>query len=135
MEELIPHFAENLGIEPSTLLSILIVVSVIGNITGRLIPDDKGGAVGVIRDIAKFLGGYVQNRVSTGVKTGDVVKSIVESRVEKSKAQLPATVELTDIVTPEVAEELIEEAAPKPVPAFPGLLNKTESRDDFPKEF
>lgn len=141
MENLIPDVAGHLGISPSTVVFYLIVISFIGNLAGRLIPDDKTGWLGVVRDLSKILGGYVQNRISTGVKTGDVVKNIVESRVKNVETNQPQTVELSDVVSPEKEQELTEGAAEevipvKVVPAFPGLIRKSESDlPDFPKEF
>lgn len=135
MENLIPDIAKHLGMAPSSVLFFLIAISFVGNLTGRLIPDDATGWKGVVRDASKILGGYVQNRVSKGVKTADVVKGIVESRVKNVEAGAPQTVELSDVVSAEQEQELTQEIAPpaQVVPAFPGLVNR--KIEDFPKEF
>lgn len=137
LEDWIPNLAALINVEPATVVFYVGLICMAANMIGRLIPDDAVGVKGVIRDVAKFIGAYTQNRVTTGVKTGDVIKGIVESRVERKQEGKLQTLELEDVVPAPVAEQLEEELppTPTPVPAFPGLLNRKPPIEDFPEEF
>lgn len=88
LEQLIPNLAGWLNVQPATLLLYLTVFCTVSNLIGRLIPDDKLGILGRIRDVAKVLGIYASNRVSTGITTGDVVKSVVGAQIGVSADSL-----------------------------------------------
>lgn len=109
LQSLTPNVAAFFHLAPETLLAWLIFMATLANIIGRLIPDDKTGPLGAIRETCKILGLYVGNRVTSGVTVNDVAKSIV-------KPADPVVEELasaSDTLIPDVVEQV--------VPAFPGL--------------
>lgn len=64
-----------LGIDPASLLALIPIFVIIFNTIARLIPDDSTGFLGVVEKIAKVLGVYVSNRVSSGMSLNDIAKS------------------------------------------------------------
>lgn len=139
LEDPIPNIAALINVAPSTVLFYLGLICAGANILARMIPDDATGWKGVVRDIAKVVGLYTQNRVTTGVKTGDVIKGIIQSRVERRQDGKLQTLELDEVVPAPVAEAIEDELSPTPapVPAFPGLIAKNKQElDEFdnPKE-
>lgn len=71
------HLASRYGIDPITMLAILGLVVALSNVIGRLIPDDAVGTLGFIRKVAKAIGLYVSNRVSSGVSVNQVAKAAI----------------------------------------------------------
>ena len=63
IEQMIPDLARLLGVEPATALLVFGLFVTAANLVGRLIPDDKTGALGVIRRTAKLIGMYAPNKV------------------------------------------------------------------------
>jgi len=127
IEQLIPNVAKFLNIQPSTALLLAMLISGVGNITGRLIPDDKKGFLGGVRDVAKILGLYVANRVTAGVTTTDV------SRVVLGKAESWVDEKVKDVagepgaLIPDVVEEVLHKDTPV-VQAFPNFKRGPDGR-------
>lgn len=112
-----PDVAGMLNVDPATLLLYIGIICTGCNIVGRLIPDDKTGPLGVVRDVCKVLGVYAPNRVATGVTVNDVARSIIA----EAKPEVIELAEQADTLIPEVLDS-------KPVvPAFPGLARDPET--------
>lgn len=122
IEGLIPNLAAYLNIQPSTVMFIWIALTVICNLTSRVIPSDAVGWKGGLRDICKIVGIHAQDRVTRGVKTIDVTRAVVESRLPS--VIRAATADSEEM--PEVIEDVL--AAPR-TPAFPGLLKSTTLKE------
>lgn len=121
LEQLVPDVAKLIGVSPSTLLLYIMVFCTICNVVGRMIPDDKTGFLGGLRDVAKFFGVYFSNRITSGVTVNEVAKSIVTQADPKV---IEAASE-ADALIPQVEEHIPD--SPPVVPAFPGLLRKDEN--------
>ncbi len=63
------------GLQPSTLVLLLFVVTTAANVGARLIPNDATGALGVLRKICSIVGVYVSSRVTSGVTLNDVASA------------------------------------------------------------
>lgn len=134
IERFIPNVAAWLHIDPTTVVFLVGIFMALCNVVGRRIPDDRKGIVGLIRDVAKFIGAYSANKITSNVTTVDVAKGIIESRLDNVHDKKLQTVELSDVVPAAKLDEL--EATlptPAPVPAFPGLMNR--KIEEFPQEF
>ena len=101
-EDMIPHVAQYLNVEPATVLLLVGLIVAISNLLGRLIPDDKVGVLGTIRTIAKFIGLYASNRIASGLTVNEIAKTTVpmieqisevqesmESKIETATAAFP----------------------------------------------
>lgn len=119
IEKYIPHVAQWLGVEPSTVLLIIGVTVALSNLAGRLIPDDKVGVLGVIRTVAKFVGLYASNRISSGLTVNAVARSTAPV-VETINEQL------------EQVEERLDSL--KVTKAFPGLPERDPATGKFLKK-
>lgn len=75
IEHYIPDLARLLGVDPATALLIFGLFVTVANLVGRMIPDDKTGALGAIRKIAKVIGVYAPNKVHSK----DAVEELTES--------------------------------------------------------
>lgn len=71
----IPDIARLLGIQPSTLLFLIMVVTTAANAASRRIPDTATGWLGVVRAICTVIGVRVQSRVAPGLTVSDVSKA------------------------------------------------------------
>lgn len=72
---LLPDAAKLLGIQPSTLLLILIIITTTANRTARLIPDNATGWKGVVRMVCAVIGVNVASRIAPGITVTDVAKA------------------------------------------------------------
>lgn len=66
---------EIFGISAEQLAIILVVISLVCRVTGKLIPDSATGILGLVRKVVKFVGLQVENRIEPGVTTEDVSKA------------------------------------------------------------
>lgn len=118
IENIIPPLAAALGVNPVTALAVMLVVGAIANLTGRLIPDDKKGILGLLRGAAKIVGLYSPNRITAGISVNDVARSVIgaqnESLAEQHLVELAAE---AGSLIPEVDEYLNKMDAV--VPPFP----------------
>lgn len=115
LEHLIPDLAAYFNVQPSTMLLLATVFVTVCNLIGRVIPDDKTGALGLIRDVCKLLGVYAPNRVTSGISVNDVARAVV-SQADNS---VLAAAESPDSLIPEVMQDMGAQSTV--VPAFPGL--------------
>ena len=76
------YIATQTGIAPATLVLWLGLLVSAANVTSRLIPDDAVGWLGVMRKIAKIIGMYVSNRVTSGVTANDILRGAIDSGVK-----------------------------------------------------
>lgn len=81
MEDLFNWLVNTLRLEDTSNVSMLILVSLLGSFFGKLIPDDKKGVLGFVRNVCKAAGLYVSNRISSGVSVSDVARSVEKSGV------------------------------------------------------
>ena len=116
LQALVPDLAGFLNLEPETVLFYMILIATICNIVARLIPDDRTGFLGAIRDVCKFFGVYVQNRITTGQTVTSVARSVLDQRVGTA--------------VEDFGEQLEEElhAMPPIVQAFPGVQRDENGR-------
>lgn len=127
VEHLIPNVAQLLNIQPATALLLALLISGVGNITGRLIPDDKTGILGAVRDVSKLIGLYVANRVTAGVTTTDVSRVVlgqVESKVDEKIRDIAGE---PGALIPDVVEEVLHKDT-QIVPAFPSFKRGPDGR-------
>lgn len=131
LQDLIPDVAKLLNVDPATALFWLGLLATGCNIAGRLIPDDKTGWLGSVRDVCKVLGLYAPNRVTSGVSVSDVAKAVVANRVEDVKREVIEHASDAGALIPGVVEQIVEDKLDDVlelaedqiiVPAFPGLL-------------
>lgn len=71
----IPQIAAALGVQPSTLLFLIMVITTLANTIARRIPDTATGWLGTVKTICSIIGVRVENRVAPGVTTSDVTKA------------------------------------------------------------
>lgn len=128
IELMIPNVAKYFGIDPATALLVFGMIVSICNIAGRLIPDDKTGWVGKLRDLCKAIGLYTPNRVTSGVSVNDVASAVVGVADKKLDDLVPELAKQSDALIPEViADGPVLDA---PIPAFPGLVNREDEDED-----
>lgn len=82
MELAINALFDSLGLDVTKTLLVLVIVSLLSGLIGRLIPDDATGILGLIRDCAKILGLYASNRITSGVTVNQVAEAAVENARE-----------------------------------------------------
>lgn len=114
IEAYIPNLAAWLGVDPSTALLFFGIFITVMNITGRVIPDDKVGILGAIRDLAKVIGLYAPNRITSGVTVNDVARATIGAKVTQAE-------EIVEDLAAD-AGALIPEVVDKVTPAFPDLV-------------
>lgn len=85
IDSAIDAIAEALGLEGTTLLAVLAVISIVSQMVAKRIPDDKTGCLGVIRNVAKVIGLYTSNRVTSGVTVTDVSKVLLDSKLPNAR--------------------------------------------------
>lgn len=127
--DIIPEIAQHLGIQPSSLVFWLGIVTFLANTTARYIPQDATGWQGTVRKIAAIIGVYVPSRVSAGVSVTDVAKAVVADRIEDVKKEVIEKASVAPALIP-VVTDAIEAEAEKVIPAFPGLIGVKEEDDD-----
>lgn len=96
IEKLIPPIAQMLGLDPATLLLLVGVIVAVGNLLGRLIPDDATGVLGIVRKISKFVGLYASNRVSSGLSVNQVARQVLPE-VEEVNRKVDSVVRTVSI--------------------------------------
>lgn len=113
--------ANALGLDPLFVAGMVPFIILAGNLIGRAIPDDATGVPGVIRKVAKVVGLYLSNRVSTGISTNSVIK--VAAGI-KPLEDVPALAEkISDPVGHVTAalEPMVEGIEKTVGPLFPGV--------------
>lgn len=89
MEDLIPQVGRLVGIDPTTFLFYMAVLSMAANVIARLIPNDATGWKGGLRKVCTIIGVYVSSRVSPGVTVNDVAKAAIETPAISEKVDAP----------------------------------------------
>lgn len=79
------------GLQPSTLVLLLFLVTTAANVGARLIPNDATGALGVLRKVCSIVGVYVSSRVTSGVTVNDVASAAATTPPIDTKAQAQAS--------------------------------------------
>ena len=75
MTDIVPQIAALIGVNPSTLVLLIFVITTTANAGARLIPDDATGVLGVTRRVCKVIGVYVSSRITAGTTVNDVAKA------------------------------------------------------------
>lgn len=78
-EGILPLIAQAIGVAPSTLLMLVLIIMQVANVTARLIPNTATGTLGTIRQIASVVGIYVSSRVQPGVTVNDIAVAAVKT--------------------------------------------------------
>lgn len=86
-EGILPLVAQMIGVAPSTMLMLVLIVMQIANVTARLIPNTATGTLGTIRQIASIVGVYVSSRVQPGVTIEDVAKAAAKTPTIAAKVE------------------------------------------------
>lgn len=105
MNDLVFVAAAALGVNPVTAVAVAGLVVAGANLTGRLIPDDKPGFLGVVRKVAKVIGLYTPNKITSGVSVNDAARAVIEEQTRVG----------------DLLDQAIESAQNQPIPPFPGL--------------
>jgi len=135
LEHFIPNVAGWLNLDPATVLLYLVMLCTVCNLIGRLIPDDVEGPWGRVRDICKIIGTYTPNRVSRGISVNDVASSIVSNRPGTARDEVVDAAVQSSSLIPEVVEQMDAEPVPDGiVPAFPGLMGKSNAMEGMDDE-
>lgn len=119
ISQLVPILGQVTGLAPSSLLLYVGILVTVANITGRLIPDDKTGFLGGVRKVAKVVGVYASNRVTSGVSANDVVRAVVGAGIHQQAENIVQDMasEAGSLI-PGVIGDVAESAA---AVAFPGF--------------
>lgn len=94
MDQVLSWIVSQLHLDGVTLLMLLMMLSMVCQVIGKLIPDDATGWKGYVRQGAKIVGLYVSNRIQPGVSVTTVAKASVSQ-------------------VPEVVDDLIEQRLAK----------------------
>ncbi len=86
---LAPDLAKLIGVQPSTLVLLIMIVTTAANVGARLIPNDATGTLGVVRKVCALIGVYVSSRVTSGLTVNDVTAAAAKTPPidEKAKAE------------------------------------------------
>jgi len=76
---LVPDLAELIGVQPSTLVLLIFIVTTVANAGARLIPNDAVGFWGWVRKICAFIGVHVSSRVAGGVTMNDIAAAALKT--------------------------------------------------------
>lgn len=92
LENLAGQIAGLVGVEPSTLVLLIMIVGTLANAGARLIPDDAVGFWGGVRRVCAVIGVYIPSRISPGVSVNDVARAALDTppipgKVEAEQAE------------------------------------------------
>lgn len=76
---LAPDLAKLFGVQPSTLVLLLIIVNRVAAAAARSIPNDAVGFWGFVRQLCAILGTEVASKVTKGVTVGDAARAVIET--------------------------------------------------------
>lgn len=79
------------GVQPSTLLLYIGLITFAANTTARMIPSDATGWLKTVRQVCSVIGAYVSSRVTSGVTIEDVAKAAAAT------PPIPAKIEATKV--------------------------------------
>ena len=83
---LAPELARMIGVSPSTLVLLLVILIKGANVIARLIPDTATGWKGALRSICALIGLHVASRIAPGMTINDVAKAALETPPITEKA-------------------------------------------------
>jgi hypothetical protein len=78
MDGIINSIAAQVGLDSVELLALAAIIMVVSGFVGRIIPDDATGLLGLIRKLAKILGLYASNRITSQQTVNDVARRIID---------------------------------------------------------
>jgi hypothetical protein len=89
---LAPDLAKLLGIPPSTMILLLMIITTAANVGARVIPDDAKGWKGALRKVCALIGLYVSSRVTADKTVAEVARAALKAQpipqiVEAEKAE------------------------------------------------
>ena len=71
------------GVDATTLMGGLALISIIARPIGKAIPDTAKGPLGILRKVAKVVGLYNHNRVTPRLHAGDAIEiTSISAQVE-----------------------------------------------------
>ena len=76
IDQIMLAICQKLGIDPIAMASLIPLVVIVCNMTGRAIPDTATGFLGVVRKVAKVIGLYVSNRIDSGVSVNTAARIV-----------------------------------------------------------
>lgn len=76
MEGVFNAILDAVGLETAALMGLLALAALIFRAIGNAIPDTATGVLGFVRKLAKVLGLYVSNRISTSESTASIAKKV-----------------------------------------------------------
>jgi hypothetical protein len=87
ISNLAPDIANLLGVQPSTMLLLLFLLTTAANVVSRLIPDTATGGLLLLKQICSIVGAHVSNRIAPGVTQADVAKAALDTPPIDEKAE------------------------------------------------
>lgn len=127
LEDLVPHVAQWLGIQPSTALFFLMVIVSGSNVVSRLIPEDATGFLHFVRVVTKFIGLHVTNRVTGNLTLNDAATLILK---DQGVAVDPAKVQQVEQKISDVrAADAVDAENADNARLFPGFKAGDQPRD------
>ncbi len=90
LSDLATQLGALIGVQPSTLLLFIMVITTLANTGARLIPSDATGTLGTLRKICAIIGVYVSSRVTSGVTVEDVATAAASTPPIEAKAKKEA---------------------------------------------
>jgi len=91
---LAPDLARLIGVQPTTMLLLLVTITKVANILAKRIPDDAPGWLGTLRKVCAVVGLHTTDRVTAGVSIKDVAKAALDTSPIPEKvaeaAEMPA---------------------------------------------
>lgn len=72
---LAPDIAKLLGLQPSTMILLLFIITQAANLTARAIPEDATGWKGTLRKVCSVVGLYMSSRITPNLTVNDVAKA------------------------------------------------------------
>lgn len=92
IDNIAPQLAQLLGVDPDTLILLIMLVGTIANLGARAIPQTATGFLGGLRKACAVIGLYIPSRIAPGVTVHDVARAAYETppipqQVEADKAE------------------------------------------------
>ena len=72
---LVPEIAKAIGISPTTLLLLVMIITTAAKATARRIPDTATGWLGFVRRVCKVIGVQVNSQIAPGITMNDIAKA------------------------------------------------------------
>lgn len=72
---------EVLGMQGDSAVLVTIGTVAVANVIGRAIPDDARGVLGFVRKVAKVVGLYMSNRVTSSKSVNKVARDLIDDGI------------------------------------------------------